>query len=281
MTAPAPDKTPGFCRDCLAEQKGEARRCVSCGSPRLVRHRRTLRTDACTYRLRRLLCLGGETRQSGACRQAGDHRRRQTRRGFDRLLHRPHPRRAFGHADVQGAGGLPAGDRHPPRHGEICPRRARGAHDDAGADAAGAAAFDRRGLPGARRYRAAASRSPGPYAGQIRSSHRKGDRHHRFGRAFPIASSSPRSPPTCRSRAAFRSSAASRGGGVPEQRGRSRTIWGVGKAFAATLERDGIRTIGQLQTDGGNRPDAPLWQHGPAALPAVARHGRARSANQR
>ncbi|MBR0555999.1 DNA polymerase IV [Ciceribacter sp. L1K23] len=26
------------------------------------------------------------------------------------------------------------------------------------------------------------------------------------------------------------------------------TIWGVGKAFASTLERDGIRTIGQLQT---------------------------------
>ncbi len=26
------------------------------------------------------------------------------------------------------------------------------------------------------------------------------------------------------------------------------TIWGVGKAFTATLERDGIRTIGQLQT---------------------------------
>ncbi|KKZ89176.1 DNA polymerase IV [Rhizobium phaseoli] len=36
---PAPDKTPGFCRDCLAEQKGEVRRCVACGSPRLVRHR--------------------------------------------------------------------------------------------------------------------------------------------------------------------------------------------------------------------------------------------------
>ena len=26
------------------------------------------------------------------------------------------------------------------------------------------------------------------------------------------------------------------------------TIWGVGKAFAATLEKDGIRTVGQLQT---------------------------------
>src|SRR6201992_28620 len=35
----APDKTPGFCRDCLAEQKDEARRCRACGSPRIVRHR--------------------------------------------------------------------------------------------------------------------------------------------------------------------------------------------------------------------------------------------------
>lgn len=39
MTHPAPDKTPGFCRDCLAEQKGEARRCIACGSPRVVRHK--------------------------------------------------------------------------------------------------------------------------------------------------------------------------------------------------------------------------------------------------
>ncbi|TCU23101.1 DNA polymerase-4 [Rhizobium azibense] len=35
---PNPDKTPGFCRDCLAEQKGQARRCTACGSPRVVRH---------------------------------------------------------------------------------------------------------------------------------------------------------------------------------------------------------------------------------------------------
>ncbi|MGO8470323.1 hypothetical protein AB9F45_39345, partial [Rhizobium leguminosarum] len=39
MMTPTPEKTPGLCRDCLAEQKGEARRCISCGSPRLVRHR--------------------------------------------------------------------------------------------------------------------------------------------------------------------------------------------------------------------------------------------------
>ncbi|MBB3318432.1 DNA polymerase-4 [Rhizobium sp. BK176] len=30
--------TSGFCRDCLAEQKAEMRRCRACGSPRLVRH---------------------------------------------------------------------------------------------------------------------------------------------------------------------------------------------------------------------------------------------------
>ncbi|QLH72164.1 DNA polymerase IV [Rhodopseudomonas palustris] len=30
---------PGFCRDCLADQRAEARRCAACGSPRLLRHR--------------------------------------------------------------------------------------------------------------------------------------------------------------------------------------------------------------------------------------------------
>ncbi len=34
----ATDKTPGFCRDCLAEQKADVRRCRACGSPRLVYH---------------------------------------------------------------------------------------------------------------------------------------------------------------------------------------------------------------------------------------------------
>lgn len=33
-----PAMTPGFCRDCLAEQKAETRRCRACGSPRLVHH---------------------------------------------------------------------------------------------------------------------------------------------------------------------------------------------------------------------------------------------------
>ncbi len=34
-----PDTTSGFCRDCLAEQKAGTRRCRGCGSPRLVYHR--------------------------------------------------------------------------------------------------------------------------------------------------------------------------------------------------------------------------------------------------
>ena len=36
---PSPETKPGFCRDCLAEQKAELRRCRSCGSPRLLYHR--------------------------------------------------------------------------------------------------------------------------------------------------------------------------------------------------------------------------------------------------
>jgi len=38
MDAPRHISEHGFCRDCLTEQPGTARRCVSCGSPRTVRH---------------------------------------------------------------------------------------------------------------------------------------------------------------------------------------------------------------------------------------------------
>jgi DNA polymerase-4 len=34
-----PNHKPGFCRDCFAEQKAETRRCRACGSPRLIYHR--------------------------------------------------------------------------------------------------------------------------------------------------------------------------------------------------------------------------------------------------
>jgi DNA polymerase-4 len=32
------DPVPGFCRDCLAPARSEAKRCHACGSPRLIRH---------------------------------------------------------------------------------------------------------------------------------------------------------------------------------------------------------------------------------------------------
>ncbi|RWC53013.1 MAG: DNA polymerase IV, partial [Mesorhizobium sp.] len=38
MAAPVNNPEHGFCRDCLALQRGGGRRCERCGSPRLVRH---------------------------------------------------------------------------------------------------------------------------------------------------------------------------------------------------------------------------------------------------
>ncbi|OJU67986.1 MAG: DNA polymerase IV [Rhizobiales bacterium 63-7] len=38
MMTPQPAKMPGFCRDCLRDAPTEERRCRACGSPRLVRH---------------------------------------------------------------------------------------------------------------------------------------------------------------------------------------------------------------------------------------------------
>ncbi|MBA3447855.1 MAG: DNA polymerase IV [Pseudaminobacter sp.] len=38
MVMPVNDPTHGFCRDCLALQRGLAGRCVGCGSPRIARH---------------------------------------------------------------------------------------------------------------------------------------------------------------------------------------------------------------------------------------------------
>ncbi len=104
---------------------------------------------------------------------------------FDCLLHRPHPRRSLRHADVQGAGGMPAGGRHPPDMEKYVKVGRRGPHHDAGADAAGAAAVDRRGIPRARRHPAPAPRPAGPDAREIRPPRGEGDRHH----AFPSACS--------------------------------------------------------------------------------------------
>ncbi len=66
---------------------------------------RARHADHLPCRLRRVLRHHREARRPDARRQAADHRRRQARRGVDRLLHRAHLRRALGDADVRGAGG--------------------------------------------------------------------------------------------------------------------------------------------------------------------------------
>ena len=139
--------------------------------------------DARPYRLRRVLRHRREARQSRNRRQAGHHRRRQARRGVGGLLHRPHLRRALGDADVQGAGAVPVRDRDPARHGEICPGRPRGAPCHAGADAAGRAAVDRRGVSRSGRHPARPRHDPGKSAGAVRPRGRARHRHHGFGRA--------------------------------------------------------------------------------------------------
>ena len=158
--------------------------------------------DAGPHRLRRVLRHGRKARQSGYCRQAGHHRRRQARRGVGGVLHRPHLRRALGDADVQGPGALPACRRDPARHGEICPGRPRGAPCHAGADPAGRAVVDRRGVSGPGRHPARARHDPGQGAGALCPRDRARHRHHAFRSGCPATSSSPRSPPTSTSRAA-------------------------------------------------------------------------------
>ena len=91
--------------------------------------------------------------------------------------------------------------------------------------------------------------------------------------ASPTASSSPRSRRTCSKPRGF-SVIGEAGGCVGFLAEQPVTlIWGVGKAFAATLERDGIRMIGQLQNMERARPDAPLRLDGRPALP-IFRAGR-------
>ena len=118
---------PGFCRDCFADAALCAAlrrmRLAAADRPRAARH---ARDRAC--RLRRLLRHDREARRSFAHRQAADHRRRQARRGLDRLLRGAHLRRPFGDADVQGAQALSARDRAPPDMAKYVARRPRGAH---------------------------------------------------------------------------------------------------------------------------------------------------------
>jgi DNA polymerase-4 len=102
---------PALCRDCLTPFDAGPR-CPGCGSPRVIAH-----PELFDLSIAHMDCDAFYARSRSATtpssRQARHHRRRQARRGLHRLLRRPHPRRALGHADVQGPEALPRrrGDR--------------------------------------------------------------------------------------------------------------------------------------------------------------------------
>ena len=173
-----------FCRDCLADAAPHAARC---GSLRLAAIAAASRTRAARdrpRRLRRLLRHDRKTRRSLPRRRAGHRRRRPPRRRRRGLLRRPHLRREVGDADVRGAAAVSARPRHPPQHGKVCPRRPRGSPVDAGLDAAGRAAVDRRSVPRPFRHRAAAWAVAGQGAGPLCRRCRKETRHHRLHRSL-------------------------------------------------------------------------------------------------
>ena len=244
--------------------RGERARCPACGSPRLLRHPRTRHARHRACGLRCVLRRDREARRSRARRQAADHRRRQARRGLDRLLHRAHLRRPLGDADVQGAQALPARDRGPPGHGEIRRRRPRGARADVRADAAGRAALDRRGVHGPDRHRAAArhERRPGRSRAlpervedEIGITVSIGLSANKFLAKIASDLDKPRGFAVLGpGRGAWRSSRAKP----------VRLIWGVGKASAARLANaTAFDTIADLQRADETRPDAPLRRRGP------------------
>ena len=232
-------------------------------------------------RLRRLLRRDREARRSGARRQAGDHRRRQARRGLDRLLYRPHLRRALGHADVQGAGGLPGRGRDPAGHGEISAASAARCAADARADAAGRAALDRRGLSRPLRHRARCTAPARPRPWRACAGGSKTRSASRSRSACRTTSSWPRSPPTSKSRAASRSSA----GAEAETFLADRPVGimpGVGAAAQARLAKIGVTLIAPPARSArrGSRPQprpgrraagGSRARRGPAARAAGAR----------
>ncbi|MER9616819.1 DNA polymerase IV [Mesorhizobium sp. M0207] len=245
MAAPVNNPEHGFCRDCLSFQRGEARRCERCGSPRLARHPEL-------YRLRlahidcdafyaavekrdnpalkdRPLIIGGGKRGvvSTACYIARIHGVRSAMPMFKAL--EACPEAVILPPDMEKY--VRVGREVRAMMQALTPLVEPLSIDEAFLDLAGTERLH--GLPPAvvlARFALGVEKEIGitvsaglsycKFLAKVASDFRKPRGFSVIGEAEAI-------------------------GFLAEQP--VTLIWGVGKAFAATLERDGIRTIGQLQ----------------------------------
>ena len=177
--------TRALCRDCCEIVDGPVDACVKCGGARLLAHTRDRKPRHRPHRLRRLLRLGREARPAGACPRAADRRTcRRPRRGRHGLLHRPHLRGPFGHADVPGDRVVPARHRDPAGHGQVQARERADPRDLRVGDRYHRAAVAGRSLSRSDRrlsHRGTAGRRG---AGDHRRPDRARDRHHGLDRPF-------------------------------------------------------------------------------------------------
>ncbi|TIP24288.1 MAG: DNA polymerase IV [Mesorhizobium sp.] len=245
MAAPVNNPDHGFCRDCLTFQRGEARRCERCGSPRLARHPELYRLhlahidcDAFYAAVEkrdnpalkdRPLIIGGGKRGvvSTACYIARIHGVRSAMPMFKAL--EACPEAVVIAPDMEKYGRV--GREVRAMMQALTPLVEPISIDEAFLDLAGTERLH--GLPPAvvlARFALGVEKELGitvssglsycKFLAKVASDFRKP-------RGFSVIGE------------------AEATGFLAEQP--VTLIWGVGKAFAATLERDGIRTIGQLQ----------------------------------
>ena len=262
-----------FCRDCLRDT-GDALRCPACFSPRILRHPELDTLTIChvdcdafyaTIEKRddptladKPLIIGGGKRGvvSTACYIARTFGIRSAMPMFE--ARRLCPQATIVRPNME-------------KYADVS-RQVRDA--DARYDAAGRADFDRRGVHGSRRYRAAARHERRQGAGAVFRACRKGDRHHRLHR--PCRQQVPgqdRLRP--RQAARLRRAGPGRGRRVPRR-----------QAGAVHLRRRqgrrGPLRQGRLPPDRRSparrrgRADAPLRRRGPAAVAPRPRRRRAR-----
>lgn len=242
----ATDKTPGFCRDCLSEQPAVRQRCRACGSPRLVYHRELndltlahIDCDAFYAAVEKRdnpeladkpVIIGGGKRGvvSTACYIARIHGVRSAMPMFKAL--EACPQAVVIRPDMEKYSRVGREMRQMMQ--ELTPLVQPLSIDEAFLELAGTqrlhqdrparilAKFARR-IESEIGITVSIGLSYCKFLAKVASDLNKPRGFSVIGRKEAVAFLAPR-PVT--------------------------TIWGVGKAFAATLESDGIRTIGQLQT---------------------------------